>query len=176
MTTPPPLPGPRPTDDNDGSSSGGGGAQPPYAGAVSCLSRFLAVASAPRTLALAALVAALGGAVALWFRPPGPGSLYFPCLFNRATGWYCPGCGITRALHAFLHGQWRAAFSHNLLGLPVLLVAAIVLLRPEWHALRHNRWRPPPLPASTAWWLLGIGITFAVLRNLPWPPFTALAP
>lgn len=34
----------------------------------------------------------------------------FPCLFRLLTGFYCPGCGGTRALAAFLHGQWLQSF------------------------------------------------------------------
>ena len=29
----------------------------------------------------------------------------FPCLFHLITGFYCPGCGGTRAVKYLLHGQ-----------------------------------------------------------------------
>ena len=35
------------------------------------------------------------------------------CPFYRLTGWYCPGCGMQRALHALLHGHLWEAFCLN---------------------------------------------------------------
>ena len=29
----------------------------------------------------------------------------YPCLFRRITGWYCPGCGGTRAVKYLLEGS-----------------------------------------------------------------------
>ncbi len=29
----------------------------------------------------------------------------YPCIFNKVTGYCCPGCGGTRALRALLHGE-----------------------------------------------------------------------
>lgn len=44
-----------------------------------------------------------------------------PCVFHSITGLYCPGCGITRALTAILHGQIITALRYN---------AAVVILAP----------------------------------------------
>jgi hypothetical protein len=98
-------------------------------------------------------------------------------MWHMATGTACPGCGITRALHHLLHGRLATALGDNAVGLVVLLATAAVLSRTLWIALRENRWS---LPAFTtrrfAWGLLGVGLLWALLRNLPWHPFTALAP
>ena len=32
------------------------------------------------------------------------------CLFHLVTGYYCPGCGGTRALYLFLTGHWIKSF------------------------------------------------------------------
>lgn len=49
-----------------------------------------------------------------------------PCLWLELTGQKCPGCGLTTALSAALHGQWQQAWQANAAGLPLiaLLVAA----------------------------------------------------
>ncbi len=65
-----------------------------------------------RTAAAAALLAA--GAL-LYFADPASTPLYPPCLIRTYTGWRCPGCGATRAMHALLHGRVREAWEWNAL-------------------------------------------------------------
>lgn len=36
-----------------------------------------------------------------------------PCLFQKITGFQCPGCGMTRSIHSLLHFQWKKAFYYN---------------------------------------------------------------
>lgn len=131
----------------------------------------------PRLLALVAIAAGAAGAGLIFFRAPtGEPGFYPPCLWHVATGTHCPGCGITRALHDLLHGRVLEALDHNAVGIVVLLATAAVLMRPTWIAVRHDRWTPPTLPRRTALWLVIGGMLWAVLRNLPWVPFTVLAP
>lgn len=52
-------------------------------------------------------------------------NLNFPCLFHLATGYYCPGCGGTRAIASLLHGQLFCSFLYH----PVILYTAFLLLR-----------------------------------------------
>lgn len=47
----------------------------------------------------------------------------FPCLFHQVTGFYCPGCGGTRAVRYLLHGQLGESLFYN----PVVLYGAVVL-------------------------------------------------
>lgn len=49
----------------------------------------------------------------------------YPCLFHLATGYYCPGCGGTRAIAALLHGQLFRSFLYH----PVVLYGAFLLFR-----------------------------------------------
>lgn len=49
----------------------------------------------------------------------------FPCLFHLATGYYCPGCGGTRAIMTLLHGQFLRSFLYH----PAVLYAAVLFLR-----------------------------------------------
>ncbi len=113
--------------------------------------------------------------VVLWYVDPNQvGNPLPPCPSYWLTGLYCPGCGATRALHALLHGDIEKALSMN----PVFVLALpIVLLLIFHHATK--------LPArlivmanffsdARPWACLLIG--FAVLRNLPWYPFSLLAP
>jgi hypothetical protein len=132
----------------------------------------------PRSLpwVLAATGAALLVLAVLFVLDPAQHAFYPRCLFHATTGLYCPGCGGLRGLHELLHGHWLAALRLNLLafGLAPLL---ILLGLSEW--LRHGK----PRGGATIWnqpwfvWLLVGGVVaFGVLRNLPVPPFTLLAP
>lgn len=47
-----------------------------------------------------------------------------PCWFLLSTGFYCPGCGATRALYLMLHGRFLSAFWYYppvFYGIPVYL-------------------------------------------------------
>ncbi len=130
-----------------------------------------------RVWLLALLV--LAGGAGLWLlRETGPQADWLPgCLFHRVSGLHCPGCGMTRAAHAALHGEWVAAFRYNVLGvflLPLALLGAGLELA-AWS--RGGR----PLVKRTVWpglarVLLALVLAFWVLRNLPWWPFELLAP
>ena len=99
------------------------------------------------------------------------------CLLHDVTGLHCPGCGMTRATHAAIEGEWLAAFRFNPLGV-FLLPLALVALIPE--AIGWVRGTPPPwkMPIGKrgAWILAWTVIVYAVIRNLPFPPFEWLAP
>jgi len=122
----------------------------------------------PRLLAALILLIGFAAASLLFLRDPATSAGFFPpCLWHAATGTACPGCGITRALHHFLHGRIATAFSYNAVGLVVLLAAAAVTARPFWLALRENRWAFPLFTRRFAWSLLGVGLLWALVRNLP---------
>jgi hypothetical protein len=109
--------------------------------------------------------------------PAAPGSHFPPCAFHSATGLWCPGCGLTRGLHALLGGHAGAALSYNVFT-PVAVVA-IVWLLVSWTRLAWDRpaLRLPPqlqrvLVVAGPVVVLGYG----VLRNIPAAPFRSLAP
>ena len=110
----------------------------------------------------------------LKFDPNQAGNPLPPCPSRWLTGIYCPGCGATRALHALLHGDIGKAISMNVVF--VLALPVVVLL-----VLNHVAKLPARLVTiagffsdARPWaWVL---ICFAILRNLPWVPFSWLAP
>lgn len=97
-----------------------------------------------------------------------------PCVFHEFTGLYCTGCGITRAFRLLLEGQVYAAFRMNPLAVASLPFAI-------WYGgvlvVRLYRGRPlPSMPTWLPWTVVAIVIAYTVARNLPWPPFSWLAP
>ena len=115
------------------------------------------------------------GATLLWHADPyAAGSLLPPCPFHAMTGLFCPGCGATRALHALLHFDLPQALAMN-----PLLVLCLPLL--ALFGLQFAGWLPPRLAPmlrrftdARPWAVLILG--YALARNLPWPPFSWLAP
>ena len=130
----------------------------------------------PRVLALAALSAvAVAGVVVLWqFDPSAPGNFFPPCLFHAITGLYCPGCGLTRMLHALVHGDIRRAASMNLMVLASLPALGAISLNEATHRRLLSSRTTRVLYSAKLW--IGAVLLFGVLRNLPWAPFSYLAP
>jgi hypothetical protein len=120
------------------------------------------------------LVAASTVAALAWVGsvdPNEPGH-YPTCPFLAVTGWFCPGCGSLRALHALAHGDLRAALARN--PLMVLTVPALLGWWAVW-LVRSLRGRPRrwAAPAWTIWAFLVLVVAFTVARNLPGAAFLA---
>jgi hypothetical protein len=129
-----------------------------------------------RARAVAFIGVTLLGLLYVWYFNPVGSGLFLPCLFNKATGFYCPGCGTTRALHYLLHGQLTAAFAMNPLTMLALPFVAYAFASYALFGLR-GRSLPKVFVYPTLIKLLFITIVaFWVLRNIPCYPFTLLAP
>lgn len=88
----------------------------------------------------------------------------FFCPFHELTGLYCPGCGGTRSLTALMHGHPLLAVHEN--PAAVMLGFWILLSYAEHIGLLFGRqWKL--IPRSRTFWyiLLGLWLTWAVLRN-----------
>ena len=136
--------------------------------------RRFAFSDRARYAALAAMTLA-GAAVVYAFDPRNPGS-YPICPFLGLTGCFCPGCGTLRALHLLLHGNPIAAFGYNpfaVLSIPFIAYSYMT------GALRTFA-LPAPAPVFVQsrwiWGLLAAVLAFWALRNVPFAPFTVLAP
>src|SRR5258706_14460426 len=68
---------------------------------------------------------ALGVGAVVFFFNPSTHRFYPVCLFHELTGLNCPGCGMTRALYALLHGNLMVALKDNALFVALLALAAV---------------------------------------------------
>ena len=115
---------------------------------------------------------AAGAIYVFWFEPGRSG--FFPrCIFRTLTGFTCPGCGTTRALHELTHGHFVAAFMLNpllLLALPFLLYS---LLRYSVIVMRGGVPRGNVLPAAYIYGIFVVVVSFWIFRNTPFYPFVS---
>ena len=115
----------------------------------------------------------LAGATYLFVFEPGKSGFFPGCPFRLLTGFTCPGCGTTRALHQILHGHFVAAFILNpllLLAIPFLLFA---LLRYSVIVMRGGIPRPNALPAPAIYAIFVVIVSFWIFRNTPFYPFVS---
>ena len=74
-----------------------------------------------KTLMQRSLIAIVGGisillgVFALFTYFPPDAYFYVPCLFHLSTGLHCPGCGSTRAVSSFMHGDILIGLKNNLM-------------------------------------------------------------
>lgn len=121
-----------------------------------------------RSLLLPLGVAAAGlvGAGYVTAVDPNAAGHYPSCPFLAVTGWYCPGCGALRAVHALGHGDVMTALARNpftVVAVGYLVVAWILWLRRE----ATGRARRLLAPAWVLYGVLGAILMFWVLRNVP---------
>ncbi|MEV7020697.1 DUF2752 domain-containing protein [Kitasatospora sp. NPDC093558] len=116
---------------------------------------------------LAALAAAAVPAVYVSVVDPNAPGHYPSCPFLAATGWWCPGCGGLRCVHALAHGDLTAALHDNAVAVLLFAVLGVMWLRWAWAALTVG-----PVPGislgARRWALIGLLVlVFTVVRNLP---------
>ncbi len=120
------------------------------------------------------LVCFLGGvAYVLLANPTDADATSSPsCLVRLSTGFDCPGCGGTRAFWFLLHGDLPAAARSHMVA--VFAAPFLVYLYVAWAAGRLFGWKLPQLRVSprAVSLFLAVWAAFAILRNLPWAPFT----
>ena len=128
--------------------------------------RFLKPACPWKIAVLAAALAVLVcGAFILYRFYPGWRRFFPPCPFHALFHLYCPGCGSTRATYCLLHGDLAGVWRYNPFYLPTLVFAALLIFL--------RKWAGKPVIVRTYIVLL---VLFWICRNLPWHPFTLLAP
>lgn len=103
----------------------------------------------------------------LWIFNPTSTPLAPRCLFRALTGWSCPACGIQRALHAALHGNFLEAISYNyylLYALPYALLICIVWYLPEGE--RKRKWQAVVEHPWAIWILIISMLAWMIIRNI----------
>ena len=110
------------------------------------------------------------GAAYVVANDPSDGGVFLPCPFRTLTGWWCPGCGLTRATHHLLRGDLTQALRYNVF--VVVVLAAITMSWGAW--LRSAAGRPrrtaARVPISVQLAAGTVLVAYAVVRNLAGVP------
>jgi hypothetical protein len=125
----------------------------------------------PARLPLAAPLACgcclVAGAVYVAANDPSDGGVFLPCPFRTLTGWWCPGCGLTRATHHLFRGDLVQALRYNLF--VVVILGGLAAAWTAWLTTSAGRplGRQRSLPTWTPVAAIVALVAFAVVRNLP---------
>jgi len=129
-----------------------------------------------RILKIGLLIVIAGLAVLFFVLDPANHNIFPRCIFNSVTGYYCPGCGSQRAIPRLLHMDHAGGVSYNFLFIPAFLLIIYHYLHPVLN--RFFGWKLPNIIyfKSTPWIIFGFVLVFWIMRNLPFYPFSVLAP
>lgn len=102
---------------------------------------------------------------------------FISCPTQSFLGLYCPSCGAQRFLHHLFHLNIKDAFRYNpllFILFPFVIYLIIIFVS---NLVFGTRYRVQLLYKN--WFIIllfAVFIVYAVLRNLPYYPFTLLAP
>lgn len=90
-----------------------------------------------------------------------------PCLFHAFTGYYCPGCGGTRAAACLLRGKVAASFLYH----PVVPYCAVLYLcfmvtHTAWHMAPHRVKAGMRYRNAYLWGMLFIVLFHTAVKNI----------
>ena len=108
-----------------------------------------------------AISAVAVGLALLWRFDPAKAHVFPPCLFRAMTGFLCPGCGATRAVHHLLHGDVGGALRLN---------ALLFAVPPFVIASRSQRFITS---RAVGWTALAVVLAWWIVRNTPFWPWPA---
>ncbi len=126
------------------------------------------------------LITLFGGAFLYYYytyNPADHSESFVSCPSKSFLGLNCPGCGSQRLIHHLLHLDFGQAFRYN----PLLFILFPFVIYLCYIFLSNlsfgTKYRVKILYKN--WFvyvIFGVFILYGILRNLPWYPFTLLAP
>lgn len=94
------------------------------------------------------------------------------CVFHELTGFYCPGCGITRCLFALLRLDFYEAFMYNQLVFILLpFLVALIVYRIYLYVFDKQDKILVKVPNMVWILLLVIVIGYGIVRNISYFDF-----
>ncbi len=127
----------------------------------------IAIVSAAAFFAAAALLY-------LYFTAEGEGA-GIPCMFHQLTGFYCSGCGSSRALRSALHLDFYQALRYNAVFTLALPFFAVYFGSLAASYIRFGKDRiSGKISMKIIYIFVAVALVYGILRNIP--AFSFLAP
>lgn len=99
-------------------------------------------------------------------------SVSVPCLFHEITGFYCPGCGMTRAVYSFMELDIKSGFRNNFLLVLLIPVAIYYLIKFIYYFINGKVINNGSfINQKMVAFLLFVTILFGILRNFDYFSF-----
>jgi len=127
-----------------------------------------------RYIKFSIFIIAAGAILLLYFFVEPKNGILPKCFFHELTGLYCPGCGVQRSFHALLNGHILTAIDYNLLFilfLPLIIYFILAFALGKKHPYSSFIYK-----STFSFTVVIVVVSFWVLRNLPYNPFSWLAP
>jgi len=127
-----------------------------------------------RYIKFSIFIIAAGAILLLYFFVEPKNGILPKCFFHELTGLYCPGCGVQRSFHALLNGHIITAIDYNLLFilfLPLIIYFILAFALGKKHPYSSFIYK-----SAFSFTVVIVVVSFWVLRNIPYNPFSWLAP
>ena len=125
-------------------------------------------------ITLAAAFFAAAALIYLYFTGEGEGA-GIPCMFHQLTGFYCSGCGASRALRSVLHLDFYQALRYNAIFTLAFPLIAVYFGAVGFSYIRFGKDKiSGKVSMKIVWVLVAAAIIYGILRNIP--AFSFLAP
>ena len=123
-------------------------------------------------VAAAAFIAA-AALVYLYFTGEGEGA-GIPCMFHQITGFYCSGCGASRALRSILHFDFYQALRYNAIFTVCLPLFAVYFTSLSVSYIRFGKDRiSEKISMKIIYIFVAAALVYGILRNIPALSFLA---
>lgn len=116
-----------------------------------------------KAIKISTALIALGCAYAVFFKLTGLG---LPCPFKFATGFDCPGCGLTRMCTSLLMLDFKAAWSYNPVIMCMLPMGAVLFGRGLKRYIVTGKNTTPKWENTVMVIMIIILLIFGVVRNI----------
>ncbi|MDE7388821.1 MAG: DUF2752 domain-containing protein [Muribaculaceae bacterium] len=119
-----------------------------------------------RTAVVIFAAIACGAGIMASVDPTGAWGRWLPkCPLHALTGYDCPGCGTTRAVHALMHGEPLRALSFNLF-LPVATIMIVLSAMAEIAPARFPKLRATLMQPTVLYSFAAMTIFWWIIRNI----------
>ena len=92
--------------------------------------------------------------------------IYIPCPIHYITGYYCPGCGLTRMLFSILKLDFYQAFRYNPFVFILFFPSVVLYINHIYSKYKNKTSWYNKIPVSVFYIILVMVIIYGVLRNI----------